>query len=125
MLWLDSFFLSAAGDPRPVNPWSLRKSARIKSLLIRIHEDVAGLQWQVDASKRTHSDGIYLTHPRESSLRAYLHVHGQARGRAGLHLEFPPVDGRGPTYETYEDLSAARLAEVLAAHFGVGELVGR
>ncbi|WP_418259651.1 hypothetical protein [Haliea sp. E17] len=119
-MWLESFFSNPRGEYQPVNPWSLRKSARIKSLLIRIYSDIEGIQWQVDSSLRSHPDGIYLTHPREAGLRAYLHVHGQSPGRAGLHLEFPALDGRSPTYETYEDLNAARLSDILAAHFGMG-----
>ncbi len=120
MMWLDSFFNTPEVSQRPLNPWTLRKSTRIKSLLIRIASDIEGIQWQVDAAMRSHADGIYLSHPREAGLRAYLHVHGQAEGRSGVHLEFPSVDGRGPTYETYEDLSVTRLAEILAAHFGLG-----
>ncbi|TGD75084.1 hypothetical protein E4634_03480 [Mangrovimicrobium sediminis] len=117
MLWLQSFFDNTPAPGEPVNPWSLRKSPRIKSLLIRVAAQLDDAHWRVDASARTNPDGIYLTHPADTALRAYLHVHGQQAGRAGLHLEFPPVDGQGPTYETYEDLTPARLGDMLAAHF--------
>jgi len=120
MLWLQSFFEDPPVPRAPVNPWSLRKSARIKSLLIRLEEQVPGLQWQVDFTQRSPLDGIYLVHPASNALRAYLHVHGQRQGKAGLHLEFPAVYDRGPSYESYEDLTLARLADMLAAHFGIG-----
>ncbi len=118
MLWLQSFFDNSPPAPVPVNPWSLRKSTAIKLLLIQLVEQMGDTQWRIDTTRRSNADGIYLSHPVETALRAYLHVHGQQAGRAGLHLEYPPVDGNGARYEAYEDLRPGRLADMLAAHFG-------
>jgi len=104
----------------PVNIWSLRKNPRIKSLLLLLSRQAVHARWCIEPTAVTSADAVYLCHPDERDLRAYLHVHGQAPGRAGLYLEFPPVDGRGAVYETYENLALPRLADRLAVHFGIG-----
>ena len=108
--------------PEPVNIWSLNKEPRVKCLLLQLAEQLGRSEWYIDQTARTNREAVYLIHKDERDLRAYLHIHGQHEGRAGLHLEFPRVADRGPTYEAYEDLSIQQLVDMLAAHFGVSQI---
>lgn len=121
MIGLQSAIDRALLPRAPVNIWSLRKNPRIKSLLLVLDGLAGRARWCIDPVSVTSADAVYLCHPEERDLRAYLHVHGQPAGRAGLYLEYPAVDERGPTYETFEDLAVPKLADMLAAHFGILE----
>lgn len=118
MGWLS---LSERGPvtPEPINIWSLRKDRQLKRLLLMLTERIGQAQWFVDREIQMSYEAAYLVHREDRHLRAYLHVHGQAPGRAGLHLEYPRLDGAPPTYDAYENLSDQQLVDMLAAHFGI------
>ncbi len=116
---LHGFLDDGAHGQAPVNPWSLRKSPRIKRLLLQLTARLGRDGWRIDTQARISDDAVYLVHPLDGELRAYLHLHGQEAGRAGIYLEYPGVDGRSPVYETFDGLALPRLADMLAAHFGI------
>lgn len=109
--------------PPAVNVWSLKKDQRIKFLLLKLIEQIGQSNWFVDHNIRISREAAYLIHKQERDLRAYLHIHGQSRDRAGLHLEYPRQDGMAPTYEAYENLTLPQLVDMLAAHFGISRVL--
>lgn len=106
----------------PLNVWSLRKDRRIKSLLLIIIDRLGRSGWYVDQDIQMSDESIYLVHPDDMQLRAYLHVHGQQPDRAGLHLEYPQFSGTPPTYEVFDNITSAQLVDMLAAHFGLSHI---
>ena len=105
-----------------VNVWALNKEPRLKSLLLVLADYLGDADWTVDTSFRTSREAVYLMHRHEWELRAYLHLHGQAPGRVGLHLEYPAVEGSGSIYEAFDNLSLTQVIDMLAAHFGISQL---
>lgn len=108
--------------PPPVNIWSMRKSNQVKCLLLILVERIGQDEWYIDQETRISDEAVYLVHRDDIHLRAYLHVHGQQPDRAGLHLEYPRIDGAPPTFDAFDNLSVSRLVDMLAAHFGVEPL---
>lgn len=104
-----------------VNIWSLKKDTRIKSLLLLLVEHLGESSWFVELSIRTSRESVYLAHKEDKDLRAYLHVYGQSKGQAGVHLEYPRIPGNGLSVEAYDDLTLPRLIDMLAIHFGISQ----
>lgn len=109
-------------SPPPVNVWSLKKDQRIKYFLLKLIEQIGQGEWFVDHNIKISREAVYLIHNQERNLRAYLHIHGQTNGKAGLHLEYPRLEGFPPTYEAYENLSLSQIVDMLAAHFGISRV---
>lgn len=122
MFGLQSLINKAPLPEEPINVWALRKQPHLKSMLLILIDSLGQTDWCIDVSLKSGRDGVYLVHREERSLRAYLHVHGQRRGRAGLHLEYPPTTDMGASLEVYDDLRWSQLVDMLAAFFGISEL---
>lgn len=105
-----------------VNIWSLQKSTQIKCLLLILVERIGQGGWYIDQETRVSEEAVYLVHAEDVQLRAYLHVHGQQPEHAGLHLEYPRIDGAPPTFDAFDNLNVSRLVDMLAAHFGISQV---
>ena len=122
MFGLQSLIQKSLPIAQPVNIWALRKEPRLKSMLLILIDSLGQSDWRIDLSVKSALDGVYLVHRDDTNLRAYLHVHGQRQGRAGLHLEYPMTTDMAPTFETYEDLRWSQLVDMLAAFFGISQI---
>lgn len=122
MFGLQTLLHKSALPDEPVNIWALRKEPRLKSMLLILIECLGQKEWSIDITVKSGRDGVYLVHRDDRSLRAYLHVHGQRQGRAGLHLEYPMTTDMAPSLETYEDLRWSQLVDMLAAFFGISQV---
>lgn len=122
MFGLQSLLHKNPVPEEPINIWALRKEPRLKSMLLILIDSLGQSDWRIDVTVKSGRDGVYLAHSEDSSLRVYLHVHGQRQGRAGLHLEYPATTDTGPTLEIYEDLRWSQLVDILAAFFGISEV---
>lgn len=110
--------------PAPTNIWSLRKDKQLKHLLLILIERLGQTHWFVDQDIQMSYEAAYLVSREDRQLRAYLHIHGQSRGRAGLHLEYPLTEGAPPSYDAYDNLTVSQLEDMLCAHFGIHYMAG-
>lgn len=106
-----------------MNPWSVAKDRRIKRLLIDLQAALGPGAVELLPSRLDVDEAVTLCRPGEPALAAFVFVYGQAEGRYGVHLSYPHPDPA--VAEGGEDLTLARLVELLAIHFdGVTVLAG-
>jgi hypothetical protein len=102
-----------------MNYWALNKHPAIKRALLvledRFGPDAFALsgRWDQDAK----AAGLFQ--PGEEALLAYIHIHGQAKGKYGLHLEYPQENASANLAEMCEDIDLEHLIGLLAAHFNI------
>lgn len=100
-----------------INPWSLVKDRGIKRLLIQLQARLGPGTFALSPRRADVAEAVTLESPVEPGLAAFIFTYGQAEGRYGVHLAYPFPDPTVP--ESVEDLTAARLVELLALHFEV------
>jgi hypothetical protein len=103
-----------------LNPWSLVKGRGIKRLLIQLQARLGPGAFELSPRRADVAEAVTLVSPVEPGLAAFIFTYGQAEGRYGVHLAYPYPDPTVP--ESVEDLSAARLMDLLAMHFEVPPL---
>lgn len=96
-----------------MNIWALDRHQDIRHVLLLLHQQLGPEAFVIDAATPAEPQAIYLQHPGEAGVRAWLHTLGQGPGRYGVHLEYPQ------TSDTRENLSLAELVAILAVHFDV------
>ena len=104
------------------NLWALHKSPRLKAMLVLLEEQLGPEGVNVESATQTAPDGVWLAHRFDPEVRAYLYVHGQQEGTAGVHLEYPKLVGRPPVFDFSENVAPDQLAEILAAHFDISRI---
>jgi len=104
-----------------INIWALEKDRSIRHLLLLLKMQLGDEAFLIDLSRSCDRCAIFLQHPRDPELNAYLYTLGQPEGHYGLHLEYPSTDGI-ERIEVEENLKFATLAELLAVHFDVPSL---
>jgi hypothetical protein len=108
--------LTATGAPL-MNAWALNKDTAIKKLLLVLEERFGAdrltmsKQWDNDAK------AVGLFRPGEEDSPAYIHTHGEAHGKYGVHLEYPGLTP--PSTSSRDNLDLQHLIEVLAIHFNL------
>lgn len=97
-----------------MNVWALNKEVQLKHFML-ILQDTYGPDsvmisklWQED----TKAIGLYK--PDHESLLAYVHTHGQAQGKFGIHLHYP--DFAGDSTSAQEGLELDALVELVCMH---------
>ena len=98
-----------------MNPWSLVKERGIKRLLIQLQERLGPGAFELLPRRADVAEAVTICRPGEPGLAAFIFTYGQAEERYGVHLAYPYPDPSVP--ESVEDLTAARLVELLAIHF--------
>lgn len=96
-----------------MNIWALDKHQDIRHVLLLLQAQLGDAAFAVDASTSQDPQAVFLRHPGEAGVHAWLFTLGQAPGRYGVHLEYPNAT------ETYESLALPALVAVLAVHFDV------
>jgi hypothetical protein len=97
-----------------LNVWALDKDVQLKHfMLILLDTYGAGSVtlsqlWQEDAK----AIGVY--NPDNEVLLAYVHIHGQARGKFGVHLHYPEFTGDNT--DRHEELELDALLELVGMH---------
>lgn len=98
-----------------MNPWALAKDRGIKRLLVQLQARLGVEGFELLPRRADVAEAVTLCKPGEPGLAAFVFTYGQAEGRYGVHLAYPFPDPSVP--ESMEDLTAARLVELLAIHF--------
>lgn len=97
-----------------VNIWALHKEQAIRHALLILTERLGAEAFVLDPATCADTKAIYLCHPEEPEVRAWLHTLGQSKHRYGLHLEYP-----NGNFDVHEALPLAEVVRTLAAHFDV------
>tara|TARA_B100001109_G_scaffold101482_1_gene82834 strand:- start:62732 stop:63109 length:378 start_codon:yes stop_codon:yes gene_type:complete len=105
------------------NIWSLDKDQSIKHVLLLLVEQLGQDAFSIEDRIETDRCAIYLRQPDEPDVRAYLYTLGQDEEHYGVHLEYPLLSEANPVYDAFENVSLPSLAEILAVHFGVAEIL--
>ncbi|RLU01132.1 hypothetical protein [Ketobacter sp.] len=105
-----------------MNIWAMDKDISIKHVLLLLHSHLGADTFLVDQNVHANAKGIYLEHPSEPGVRAYLFTTGQEPERYGLHLEYPDAALNNNLIDAYENLKLISLLNILAVHFDVSEL---
>jgi hypothetical protein len=100
-----------------MNPWAVEKERGIKRLLVQLQGRLGSGAFELSSRRADVAEAVTLCSPAEPGLAAFIFTYGQAEGRYGVHLAYPFPDPMAP--ESMEDLSAARLVDLLAMHFEV------
>lgn len=103
-----------------MNPWSLVKDRGIKRLLIQLQARLGPQAFELLPRRSDVAEAVTICKPGEPGLAAFIFTYGQGEDRYGVHLAYPFPDPAVP--ESVEDLTAARLVELLAMHFEVPPL---
>ena len=102
-----------------MNVWALNKNNAIRRLLHVLldrfgpHVFALSKRWEND------ENAVGLCQPGEEYVLAYLFTYGQEKGRYGLHLEYPDVNGLGAATEMIENIELDQLIELVQAHFNI------
>jgi hypothetical protein len=97
-----------------LNVWALHKDIHLKHFMLILLDTygpgsvMLSKLWQED----TKAIGIY--NPGNESLLAYVHTHGQAHGRFGVHLHYPAFAGDNTSAQEGLELNA--LVELVSIH---------
>lgn len=104
-----------------MNVWSLPKHDSIKLVLLLLFENLGRDSFTVLDTHPSDNRAILLAKPNEYAIRAYLFTYGQDPDRYGVHLEMPDhtETNLSNIIEIYENLTLARLTEMLTIHFDV------
>ena len=102
--------------------WALDKGNHVKQALILIEHHLGRDAFLLDQTLPLNPDGVYLNHPAEPGVRAYLFTQGQAENRYGLHLEYPPAQINNNLIDAYDNLTLRSLLNILAVHFDVADI---
>jgi len=105
-----------------MNIWALDKHERIKHLLLLLQNHLGGQNFVLDQVANLDTQAVYLSHPKEPGIRAYLYTLGQEPTRCGLHLEYPESVTNASLIDAYENLTVISLLNILAVHFDVDEI---
>ncbi len=106
-----------------MNIWALDKDVRIKSVLLRLIEQLGteGFVIKDSSAEDTHSIRLAATHA--SDISVYLYTYGQSEGCYGLDLEYPIIDAMNfnQTIETQENLNFESLLQLIQMHLEMVE----
>ena len=100
-----------------MNPWAVDKDRGVKRLLVQLQARMGPGTFELSARRPDVVEAVTLCSPAEPGLAAFIFTYGQAEGRYGVHLAYPFPDPTVPA--SMEDLTAARLLDLLAMHFEV------
>lgn len=106
------------GDP---NIWALDKHQSIRHLLLLLRAQLGEGAFVLDTDTTCDRRAVFLHHPQDPALRAYLYTLGQEDGRYGVHLEYPP-QASATLLEADEHLQLPAVVALLAAHFDVARV---
>lgn len=97
------------------------KYRSLETLLQRLAKPIAAGRLAVAPRWRDDERAIGFYKPDEPELAAYVFTHGQAQGRYGVQLEYPPLDARdaGEVPTSTEDIGLDHLLDLLDMHFGL------
>lgn len=106
----------------PVNLWALGRSTELRAILINLQNQLGTDSFIVDSNAATDTDAIYLIHPMDPAVKAYLFLHGQNSDRCGVHLEYPDSMPVSSLYDAHEQVDLPTLAQMLAVHFDIASV---
>lgn len=103
------------------NVWSLGKHENIKLVLLQLQMQLGKNSFDFGDIQGNDFLGVWLFNPRQNEVRAYIHMHGQAKGLYGLHLEYPAFSGGNyrDELQIFEDQSIDQIVNALEIHFEV------
>lgn len=102
-----------------MNIWALSKDPKIKQLLITLEVQLGGTNFIIEEDSTVGDKAVFLHHPSEPEVRAFIHVMGQRSGRYSIHLEYYNRLTNGESEEVFENLKIQSIVEILAVHFDI------
>ncbi len=105
-----------------MNIWAIDKDVSIKHVLLLLYNHLGENAFTLDQEHKAEARAIYLNHPEEPGVRAYLYTIGQEPERYGLHLEYPDSVIDANLIDAYENLKLVPLLNILAVHFDISEI---
>ena len=112
-------FLRPKKALEPTNVWALQRDKTIRKLLLLLREQFGERAFAVEYEVDTSQHAIFVRHPEEPELRAYLFTYGQEPNRYGIHLEYVQENLVDSLYDVFEGLTCRQLADILASHFNI------
>ncbi|MYM62288.1 hypothetical protein [Pseudomaricurvus sp. HS19] len=112
-------FLRPKKPPAAENIWSLRRDKSIRRLLLILREQFGQQAFEIEHNVDTSQYAIFVRHPQEPELRAYLFTYGQDPNRYGIHLEYVQENLVDSLYDVFEGLTSRQLADILSSHFNL------
>lgn len=105
-----------------MNIWSLDKDQSIRHLLLLLSTRLGEHNFVVDEGAKCDSRAVFLHHPSDPRTRVYLYTVGQAEGRYGMHLEYPPTATAANLLEMLENQTLEAVVDSLAVHFDIASI---
>lgn len=102
-----------------MNIWAMDKDQSIQHLLLLLQARLGNAAFLVDEQTDCDRCAVFICHPEDPLLRAYLYTVGQDGGRYGLHLEYPPTSASATLFDALEGQSLDAVVESLAVHFDI------
>ncbi|TCK05698.1 hypothetical protein [Marinobacterium mangrovicola] len=102
-----------------MNIWAMDKDQSIRHLLLLLQTRLGESAFRVDEATDCDRCAVFICHPEDPQLRAYLYTLGQAEERYGLHLEYPPSSASAALFDALEGQSLNAVVDSLAVHFDI------
>ncbi len=112
-------FLRPKKPPVAENVWALRRDKSIRRLLLILREQFGQQAFEIEHDVDTSQFAVFVRHPQERELRAYLFTYGQEPNRYGIHLEYVQANLVDSLYDVFEGLTSRQLADILSSHFNL------